>query len=113
MAPFGLDPYLKFIAPVLLALVGAVVTGLVTETWDLLEMEILVVGFLSSTVTFIATTNTLKALAPAVLTLVGIGVHYAFTGEWNDTETAAALVGLLSAFVAAIVPNSPATARRL
>ena len=114
--PFGLGPYLKFIAPAVLALLGAVIDGLVVGDWDRVQMEIMVVGLLSATVSFVVANGSdgvkryAKALAPALLTIVGIGLHWLFTGEWNNVETAGAVTGLLAAFVTLVTGNAPLVA---
>lgn len=110
---FGLRPYLKFIAPAVVTVVAAIITGVLTGNWNMLEMEIMVVGLLGATLSFILTNSSrgvkryAKALGPALVTLLGFGVHYLFTQEWDRTEMAGVLTGLLVSFVALIVPNQP------
>ena len=102
----SLRPYLKALAPAAIALIGAVVYGLITDHWDKPQLEVLAVGFASAGVTFVLTGNAAKVLGPALLTAIGIGVHYLITGEWNAAETVGGLTGLMSALVALVVPNA-------
>jgi hypothetical protein len=110
-------PYLKAMVPSILAILGAIIHGLVANSWDMIEMEIMVVGLLSGLVSFATTNGTAgvarfaKSLGPALLTLAAFGIHWAFTNEFNNIELAGGLSGLLAAFVIYWVPNTSVEAR--
>jgi hypothetical protein len=106
------SPYLKFVAPALLALVATLVTAIAEGTLDGVAFEVGFVGLAAATVAFIVTNDVrglgryAKSLAPAVLAGVAIGIHYLVTGEFNEVDARAAISAGVAVAVTFIVPNT-------
>ena len=109
--PTSLQPYAKFITPAVMAIVAAVIHGVLTDAWDRTELEVLTMAFFTATLAFAIKNGSsglqryAKALGPFALTAVGVLLHGAFTGEFDRTELATAITGVASALVTFAVPN--------
>lgn len=109
---YGLNPYLKFVTPALLAVFATVLTAIEQGSINLTALEVGFYGLLAATISFVVTNGPTgfrkyaKALAPAALAVVSVVLHYVFSGELNESETRAAVVMGLSALVTLWVPNN-------
>jgi hypothetical protein len=109
--PAGLQPYAKAAYPALVSLLGMLAFGLIEGEFDKLQLEVGVVGLISTIVTFSVTNAAqgiqkyAKAFVPAALGVAALVVHYVFTGEWNQAEWTLLATGAVTTALALLVPN--------
>lgn len=108
-----MKPYLKAIAPALVALATTVSAALTSGVLDSEALEMGLVGVAAALVAYAVTNSPVgirryaKAIAPAALTILGVVIHATVTGEWNEQEARLAGAGLLAALTTFIIPNVP------